>query len=238
MMASKKLALIGLIAVSSIAVAGLEQWTLKMDGSVVSTRVRMVDGEAYVPVRDLAKARGQQVIKSGTTLEITDGSGANQADGYHGKIGDLVSTKYWRFKTSSFQKVDSYKVETKTSMDYSIYHALVDIDDSNVITAKDGYTLYVAKCLLKNARTEPVEFEWNSSDPLIAVADTNGENHSWIVVDIASPAFVSRPMSQGAALTFNVCFAVKSSATPQDLIFTLKSLDSKTKEVVRIKASD
>lgn len=64
---------------------------LILNGQVASTRVITVQGTAYVPVADVAKALGQSVVKVQGGFEIRAAGGANQLMGqFQGKVGDQI----------------------------------------------------------------------------------------------------------------------------------------------------
>lgn len=223
----------GALGVAALAVGRWEALSLVIHGKVASERVRTIDGEAWVPVRDVAKAEGLTVQKSGNRLELVEAGGANQVDGLRGKIGDTVFDGSWRLTVHSFERVDSYHIQSKTSTDYSIWHAIADLQD-DTFTPKPGYALYVADCTVKNGTHDDAQFEWSTADNKTSVADASGANHPWIVFDIPSSAFVSKPVLPGAAIDFKICFAVAADAHPQDLIVTLKSLTQKKGHDARI----
>ncbi len=213
----------GALGVAALAVGKWQTLSLIVNGKVASSRVRMIDGEAWVPVRDVARAQGLTVQKSGSRLELVEAGGANQVDGLRGKIGDTVFDGSWRLTVHDFERVDQYHIVSKTSTDYSISGAIADYNDGT-FTPKPGYTLYVADCTVKNGTHENQQFDWNPIDNKTSIADTSGSNYPWIVFDIPSPSFNSRPILPGSAINFKICFSAASDARPQDLIITLKSL--------------
>lgn len=223
----------GVLGVGALAVGKWQSLSLVMNGKVVSSRVRTIDGEAWVPVRDLARAQGMTVQKTGGRLELVEGGGANQVDGLRGRIGDTVFDGSWRLTVHNFEQVDSYHVVSHTSTDYSITHGVSEFQD-DTFTPRSGYVLYVADCTVKNGTHENQQYDWNPIDNKTAVADSSGSSHSWLVFDIPSPSFNSRPVLPGSAINFKICFAVASDAKPQDLIITLKSLNSSKQHEARI----
>lgn len=204
-----------------------------MDGKVASNRVRTIDGEAWVPVKDIANAQGLIVQRRKGGLELVAAGGANQAGDLRGKIGETVFDGTWRLTVHGFEKVDRYHIVFKTSTDYSITGGVADYDEGT-FTPKSGFTLYVADCTVKNGTHEDQQYDWNPGDNKTSVADTSGSSHSWIVFDIPSPSFNSRPIVPGGAINFKICLAVASDAKPQDLIVTLKSLTQKKGHDARI----
>ena len=221
----------GAVAASALAIpfAGT---ILSINGKQVSTRVRVIDGESWVPVRDIAKGQGLVVTGSGGQINLVTAGGANQTGTVTGKVGDTLFDGHWKFGITKFEQVSSYKIQSKTSTDYGTYNAISNIED-DVITPKPGFKLYGADCLIKNGMTHGAQFEWSPGDTRTAVADTVGVNHPWLVWDIASEAFVTKMMLPGSAINFKICFAVAESATPQDVVVTLLTLGEKTGTDIR-----
>ena len=228
--------LLTLLAVSSVAVvcwAIVAPSTVTMDGVTITTRAKVIGGETWIPVADLAKAKNLQITKTALSIDLSVSGGANQVGGTTGKIGQMLNTGRWRFQVNSFKLVSEYKVKHKTSTDYGVYAGVSEYDN-DVFTAKPEFDLFVASCTLKNARTDSQQFDWNPTDNKTSIADSDGSNHPWLVYDIPSPAFVSSAILPGSKLDFNVCFAVKKGVKPSELVFMLKSLVDDKPEIVRI----
>lgn len=206
---------------------------LTIDGKQVSNRVRVIDGESWVPVRDIANAQGLTVTSSGGQINLVTAGGANQVGSLTGKIGSMLFDGHWKFGITKFEQVASYKITTKTSTDYGVTNPVSNIED-DVITPKTGFKLYVADCTLKNGMTHGAQFEWSPNSGKTAIADAAGESHPWLVWDIASEAFVTKEMLPGSALNFKICFAVPEAATPQDVVVTLLTLGDKAGTDIRI----
>ena len=209
---------------------------LLINGKQVSTRVRVIDGESWVPVRDVAKGQGLVVTGSGNQINLVTAGGANQVGSLVGKVGDTLFDGHWKFSISKFEQVSSYKINTRTGSDYGTWNPVSNMEN-NVLTPKEGFKLYVAECTLKNGMTHDAQFEWSPGDTKSAVADTAGVNHPWLVWDIASEAFVTKPMLPGSAVNFKICFAVADGATPQDVVITLLTLGEKTGNDIRFHVS-
>jgi hypothetical protein len=222
---------------AALCVAALAPNTLTMDGVTISNRVKVIGGESWIPVSDLAKAKGMQIANTTTSIDLTTAGGSNQVGGTIGKVGDTIFTGKWRIQVQSFLKVKKYTIKNKTSTDYSVYDGVADLEDQ-VFKAKPGFDLYVAKCTLKNARTGAEQFDWNPIDNQSSIADADGSNHPWLVYDIPSPAFVSSAILPGSKIDFNICFAVAKKAKPTEIVLMLKSLSDSKSEVARIEVSD
>ena len=226
-------ALLTLAGIATIyAIPPLVGTILSINGKQVSSRVRVIDGESWVPVKDIAQGQGLVVTASGHQINLVTPGGANQVGSLTGKVGSTLFDGHWKFSIAKFQQVDSFKISTKTGSDYGTYNPVSEIND-NVITPKPGYKLYAAECMLKNGMTHEAQFEWSPGDTKTSVADTAGVNHPWLVWDIASEAFVTKPMLPGSAVSFKICFAVVDTATPQDVVVTLLTLGEKTGTDIR-----
>lgn len=95
-----------LLAAASVAQAPGQK--LILNGAVASTNVRVIGGQAYVPVADVAKALGQNVAKIAGGYEIAAPGGANRVGGLEGKVGDTVFNGAWRFKVTGVHEADGY----------------------------------------------------------------------------------------------------------------------------------
>jgi hypothetical protein len=81
---------------------------LILNGQVASTRVITVQGTAYVPVADVAKALGQSVVKVQGGYEIRAAGGANQLMGqFQGKVGDQILTGLFRVQVHKVERMES-----------------------------------------------------------------------------------------------------------------------------------
>jgi hypothetical protein len=237
-MISKTFAAFAFVAASAsiLALSPLAASVLQINGKPVSSRVRVIDGESWVPVKDVAKSQGLTVTSSNGVINLVAAGGANQVGSLTGKVGDTLFDGHWKFTLSKFEQVPSYKISTRTQTDYGTYTPIANIDD-NVVTPKPGYKLYVAACTVKNGMTHDAQYEWSPGDSKTAIADTSGVGHPWVVVDIASEAFVTKAMLPGSAITFNICFAVAENATPQDVVVTLLTLGEKSGTDIRFHVS-
>lgn len=66
---------------------------LVINGKVASNSVRLIDGKAYAPLTDVAKALNMVVARNGNTYELAVAGGADQVSGSRqGKIGDWLFT--------------------------------------------------------------------------------------------------------------------------------------------------
>ena len=220
----------GVLAMAAWAWAGK---TVLFRGAVVSTDIAVINGSAYVPLTDMARALGGKVEKHGEGYEIVPvgGStgkasgtvvpgGTNQIEGQPGKVGDMLFNGYWRFQVKSVERASEYAYRFDSSS--TIKKPGGDKDDLVIVT-----------CLIKNGQgvgDEPVLWEHGAGDT--ALTDDQGQNYVPQWFDVRSGALVP-----GAAKSFAVIFSVPKETHLTTLIFTLvgygKSSSHKTN--VRVK---
>ncbi|MBO1438499.1 hypothetical protein [Meiothermus sp. CFH 77666] len=100
--------LILVLGLSLFALAQSAQ-RLILNGQVASTRVIVVQGTAYVPLADVAKALGQTVVRVQGGYEIRAAGGANQLAGqFQGKVGDQILTGLFRVQIQKVERMESY----------------------------------------------------------------------------------------------------------------------------------
>lgn len=95
----------GLCAIGATAAWAYTSYTLNINGSTVSTAAKSINGQLYVPVKDVAKALKMKVSVVGKTIKFVPAGGTYQvANKLQGKMGeDLFSGKYG-FKVLSVQR--------------------------------------------------------------------------------------------------------------------------------------
>jgi hypothetical protein len=157
---------------------------LVMNGNVVSTSVRTIDGKAYVPVADVATALGMTTVPIDGGYEIKNAGGANPIKGLQGKVGDVLFDGKWRFQVLEVKPVDSYTSKFEPTADYAIYNPVAELDDKT-FTAKNGRQLIAIKCRVTNGRNKGTHALWvANSDTRTAIADLDGESHPPIAYDL------------------------------------------------------
>jgi hypothetical protein len=215
-------------AAAALAQAGR---TLVLNGQVASQDVRMIGGRPYVPLADIAKALGQQLVSTPGGYEITAAGGANQVEGLRGKIGDVLFDGKWRFQVLDVKQTDSYAMKNKSTNDYGVYNSTAEFTD-NTFRPKPGNSLIVIQCRLKNGVKQNQALWRPNSDTHTALADDQGQSYPPIAYDIPEgPPFESQELLPGAALDFAVLFTVPPGTHLKDLVFTLRTISSKGDEV-------
>ncbi len=205
---------------------------LVINGSIASTRVRVIDGQAYVPIGDVARAFQMVVAQRPGGFELRPAGGANQIQGLTGKIGDVLFDGKWRFQVLGVEVVPSYAASRASdiSADYSVYHTLVDRPDDVTFKAKEGLQLVSIHCRVKNGvRNETRELYVYNPYTRTALTDGSGTSYPPVAYDMPGSNFSSKALVPGGAVDFTVLFAVPSGTKPRDLIFTLRTLAGNTK---------
>jgi hypothetical protein len=226
--------LTGLTLALGVGAAALAQSgkTLIVNGQVASRDVRLIDGRPYVPLADVARALGQTVVTRAGGYEITATGGANQIQGLQGKIGDTLFDGKWRFQVLGVEPVAAYTLRNKLTTDYAVYHNLAELTDGE-FRPKAGQQLIVARCRLKNGlKDQNQALWWPNTDTHTALADDRGESYPPIAVDAPEGApFQSKPLLPGAGIDLAVLFAVPEGTQLKDLVFTLRTISEKGKDV-------
>ena len=204
---------------------------LVMNGEIVSNDVRVLSGKAYAPITDIAKAQDMVVVPISDGYEIKKAGGATPIAGLRGKVGDVLFDGKWRFQVVSLDKVDSYLMKNKSTIDYAVYNSVADFDnDTRVFTPKNGRQLIAIKCRVTNGRNANAALWIYNNDTHTAIADTSGESHPPIVYDMEeSTPYQSKPLLPGAKTDFTALFAVPEGTQLKDLVFTLRTITNADK---------
>jgi hypothetical protein len=199
---------------------------------VASHDVRLIDGRPYVPVADVARALGQSVVTRAGGYEIAAAGGANQIQGLQGKIGDTLFDGKWRFQVLAVEPVDSYPLKNKVNTDYSVFQSTAELTDG-VFRPKAGQQLIVARCRVKNGlKDQNQALWWANVDTHTALADDRGESYPPIAVDAPEGGpFQGKPLLPGAGMDLAVLFAVPEGTKLKDMVFTLRTISDKGKDV-------
>lgn len=166
---------------------------------------------------------------------VQPAGGANQVEGLHGKVGQMLFTGRWRFQVQEFQTSDSYTLKVPTSeQDYAKYHDVADYDSAtHTFKPKEGYAFVAVKALVKNAQTSTQQLGCYLGDPKTAVTDNKANSYPPIAYDMLSKgAWVTKPLLPGSGEELTVLFAVPKGTELKDLVFSLNNWsDNKGKDV-------
>jgi len=186
---------------------------LLINGQVASTDIRTIDGRAYVPLADVARALHMTLVNKPGSIELTPEGGANQVEGTHGKIGESIFTGKWRFQVNSVQQMNEY-TEKYTGR-------------SEKITPKSAAdTLVVVDCRIKNGLKAKQELILTvNADGRTALTDDQEHSFEPYRFDAHNEtgAYGGPVLLPGAAGEFALIFSVPQGATLKDLVFTILS---------------
>lgn len=185
------------------------QRTLVINGKTASTDVRIINGRAYVPLADVAKALDMTVAVRGNTYEITKAGGANAMQGLTGKTGDWLFDGGWRFRVNRTFRTQSYTLMNE-------YYS----ETSHEV--EDGEELIIVEYSYRNGNKTMQPFSIGDT----ALAGANGD--SWPIFSNDFPydgsRFFSRTVMPGAEAKGALIFKVKSGFQPKDLALTVGEL--------------
>jgi hypothetical protein len=211
-----------LVLVSGCAALALAQGSLKklvLNGKVASTRVKVIDGMAYVPVADIAQALGQPVHTTAEGYEISLAGGANQVAGLQGKLGDVLFDGVWRFQVTKVTEASVYQER---------YTANRPLEQK----PGDNQKLILVDITVKNGANEK-KFLLMRDIPenLTALAGEDGSSAKVFTYDMRTGSgqhfggggdWDSTPeMLPGSQAQFTAVFRTPQDFKPKDLVFTL-----------------
>lgn len=229
----------GLVVLSAVASAaafaagsGSGGTSVYINGAKASSQVRMINGTAYVPLVDIAKAYGSQVGKRPDgDYEIGPAGGAYEVGKHRGKLGQEVFTGQFRFSVTRVEETASYTTKYKTRQD-------------TLTTDNPGNKLVVVSCRIKNGvpakQSLIMTVGGNYGSPDTALTTTDEQSFppiNWhgdsgtggvdVHEDLHAPTGID--LLPGAARNVNLVFLVPKNTKPKDLIFCLTRYDEWTK---------
>jgi hypothetical protein len=205
-----------LAAFAFAAIAGKQ---LTINGAVASKDVRVIDGKAFVPVADVAKAFDMTINSTASGFELIKKGGAGQiANDHVGKIGDEVFTGKWRFQV----------LEVRTAASYSKKHSGNSYGKD--FEAGPNDQLVIADCRIKNGTQKKDELVLENWDGMnTALTDDREQSYPPKAYDVreAEHSPVGATFLPGAAIEFSIVFVVPKDAKPSSLIFTAMRYDDR-----------
>ncbi len=209
---------LGVAAAAIVVAQGTKR--LYFNGEVASEDVRIINGVAYAPLRDIAKAMGTTVAqRPDGSLEIVRQGGANQVEAkLNGKVGDWLFDGGWRFKVVGFKRVANYK---KVNPWYS--ETEVDGDEQHDLLVID----YVFRNGMKSA------FSMDLGGNLTSVANEDGSSNPVENNDFKynGGVFYSKPLLPGAEMKGALIVKILKTEKPKDLIVEFGGMTGYTDEV-------
>lgn len=207
-----------LLGVASLGQAPGQKLTL--NGAVASTSVRVIGGQAYVPVADVAKALRQSVAKVPGGYEIGAAGGANQVEGLAGKVGDTIFNGAWRFAVTNVREADDYteryteKTPQSWKADAGQKLILVDVELRNGQKFKTGLSLDQFDGKINNSLA-------GSDGNSLAVKSydvATGDGYHW---GRGGQSDSTADLLPGAKQNATLVFQAPQEFHPKDLVFTL-----------------
>jgi hypothetical protein len=193
----------GLIAGAAYAQV---QRSLVINSKVASNDVRIIDGRAYAPIADVAKAMGLTVSIRGNTYELVKAGGSNQLNGLSGNVGDWLFDGGWRFRVDRVYKAQEYsgKFDYYGEKDY---------------TAEDGKTLLIVEYSYRNGNKKMQPF--CIGDTAVATIDGSAEKPFSNNFNFDGDRFFSKPLLPGAEGKGALIFKVSPDFEAKDLVMTV-----------------
>jgi hypothetical protein len=214
----KKIVLTTLIIITLIGVSIAAQKNLKLylDGKLISSDIKIIDGKTYVSVKDIAKALDKTVVTKSDGYDIVKEGGTYQIDGVtQGKVGDELFTGKWKFQVIGFEDIGTEYTE-------KYYQS-----GRKITPQGKNDTLLVIHCKIKNGlkKTQsPILTERIPGNT--ALADENGQSYQPLDYDARqaedkTQSYEGASLLPGAGMEFNLIFSVPKDTKPKSLIFTL-----------------
>src|SRR5262249_4121540 len=118
---------------------------LYINGSLASSSVIDVNGVPYVPLKDVAKATGMTLSKTGRGYEMSPAGGAGMVHGLEGKVGDELFNGFHRFKV--LEVIRGKKYTNRFSG-----------DKQEITPCPEANDLVVIVCRVKNGTQKKITF--------------------------------------------------------------------------------
>lgn len=193
---------------------------LLLNGKVASTRIRVLGGQPYVPLTDIARALGQSVAKTSGGYEIGTAGGANQIAGLTGKVGDTLFDGSWRFQVTKVTEAQTYsdRYTQKRPEEYTAEEnsklVLVDVTVKNGTLQQNSLSM----SQFDGKNNTSLAGADGSSIPRTSYDLRSGDGVHWG----AGGASDGTPnILPGAKQDFTIIFKVPKNFQPKDLIYTL-----------------
>ena len=204
----------GVVASVGIATAATTALRWSLNGKVVSSNVRVIGGQAYVPLADVARAMNLKVVKTGAMYAVQPAGGATQVNGIRqGKVGEQVFSGKWSLLVESVREVEEYDEQ------YS--------NDGRKLTPKNpGDKLVVIEAWIRNGVQKsqtPVLTERMAGNT--SLADTNGQSYAPIDFDARQESgkyssYAAATLLPAARMKFALVFSVPQETQAKALVFT------------------
>ena len=210
---------LALMSVGALGIVGVA-WAqssvrLVINGNPVTTNVRTIGGQKYVPVSAVAKALKMNVYTSGNQITLRPAGGAYQiANKLVGKQGEDLFSGRWGFKVLSVERAQSYNWKF-----FSRY------TPKRPLEAEANEELIAITCRLKNGTKIKDNFAFSTGDwaENTALTDMSEQAFQPYAYDVAADE--SAPLGKiampGGSINFAVIFRVPQGTQLKDLVYTV-----------------
>lgn len=209
---------LGVAAAAIVVAQGTKR--LYFNGEVASNDVRIINGVAYAPLRDIAKAMGTSVSqRPDGSLEIVRQGGANQVDAkLNGKIGDWLFDGGWRFKVNGVRRVSNY---TKVNPWYS----------ETEVSGDEQHDIFLVDYVFRNGMKSALNMDFGGN--LTSVANDDGTSNPIEDNDFKYDGgrFFSKALLPGAEMKGTFILRIPKAEKPKDLIVEFGGLTGYTDDV-------
>lgn len=191
--------------------------SLTVNGKTVSTDFIDKGGRIYVPLADVAKALNLTVSKSGAGYRLDPIGGANQVEGLHGKVGDVLRTPEFTFTVSKVIASEHY----------------VKQFGSGTVDADQGKLIVGIVCRVKNATGKTMYFN-PFGKSRTALTDEDEHAYSCYTGGASDLPGGIPTLLPGSAYDFALTYQIPSTAKLKDLVYEFDSMDVKAERLLRV----
>lgn len=205
----------GLCAVGATVAWAQGSLKLVINGNPVTTSVKTIGGQKYVPISAVAKALKMNVYTSGNTITLRPAGGTFQvANKLQGKIGEDLFSGRFGFKVLSVQRGVSYKFRNVNSFQREVE-----------IEAKGTEEIVVVNCRLKNGTKQMDNFAFHAGSYGMntALTDTDEQSFAPAFYDVLAdePAPLGKKALPGSSINFSIVFRVPQGTPVKDLVYSV-----------------
>ncbi|HVT11379.1 MAG TPA: DUF4352 domain-containing protein [Fimbriimonadaceae bacterium] len=215
------IAIIG-FGLAAVVWAALAPGSLTVNGKSVSTDFIEKGGRTYVPLADVAKVLDMKVAKNGSGYTLEPVGGANQLEGLHGKVGELLRTPEFTFEVK------------KVTMDPH-YHK--QFGDGTVDAQHPGSTIVAIQIRMKNATNKAV-FLNPFGQNMTALTDQDEHAYTQYTGGWADVPPGDHQMIPGSAIDFALVFEMPTKEKVKDLVYEVDGMGFTGHPVLRIALGD
>lgn len=199
-----------LAALACAARAGEARLQLFFGKSDMPSDVRMVDGNAYVKVSDVAKALGMASARNGSTFRLTQSPIVSRLPGAGARVGTDITAGKWQFRVTGVQQVAQYMPRYGSEKE--------PIAPSNA-----GDRLVLVQCRLRNGTGGLQEVYFDSSmSGSTALTDSQQRGYVPLAYDSRNSDYSSNKIPAGTLHDFTIIFSVPEGAGLVGLTYTLE----------------